>query len=541
MNRIRYNLFKIILLLFMCFVGGAGWQYYHQNHLFTLNIIHTNDLHAHLIPFNTDNRTCDYKTNDCLGGFARIKTLIDSYRSKYPHSVLLDAGDRFSGTVFYTLRKSQDIIRLMNDWQYDALTIGNHEFDDGISEIEKMMQKLKAPVVCANAVFPETTPLAQQIKSSVILERNGRKIGIIGALTQDVKIETIHAKEIKLLPLLQTIQAEVDNLKKQQVDIIILLSHIGFNNDKSIAQQINDIDVIVGGHTHTLLSNNPQEKEANGSYPTVVQNPNGKPVLIVSTGMGGQHIGNLAVTFNRQGEIKSYTGDTVVVNNTITPDTTVLMDITAIEQKLKDILNEPITSVREPISLTPTEFFCSQSCYAGEILTDSLKRIIPNVDIVILNAGGIRAGLPNGMITFQHLAQTFPFDSYGAIVPLTGEQIQAYLTLGLKKYNPKDRTNAFLQTAGLSYSFNPQTKQLVSVTINNQPIQDDKIYRVAMPSFIAGGGDGYPEHTEFEVIPESIRSLMKKAMQSLDYQLPPFENRIQAIQPDIQSLKKEQK
>ncbi len=534
MSRIRYKFIKIIIFLFICSSIGGGWQYYQNTQQFTLNIIHTNDLHAHLIPFNLDNRTCDYQSKECRGGYARIKTLIDSYRAKYPHTVLLDAGDRFSGTVFYTLRKSQDIIRLMNDWQYDALTLGNHDFDDGIGEIEKMMKQFQAPVICSNAVFPKTTPLAQLIKPAVILEKGNRKIGVIGALTPDVKTETVHAKEIQLLPLAQTIQAEVDKLQKQQVDIIILLSHIGFDKDQSIAKQVTGIDVIVGGHTHTLLSNN--STEAEGVYPTVIKNPEQKPVLIVSAGIGGQHIGNLAVTFDNRGDIQSYSGNTVVVDNTIPPNTTILNDIITIEQKLENILQEPIVSTATPVSLTPQTLFCSQSCYVGEILTNSLKQIIPNVDVVILNAGSIRAGLPQGTITFQHLAQSFPFDSYGAIVSLSGEQILTYLTHGLKKYNPKGRTNAFLQTAGLSYSFNPQTKQLVSVTINNQPVEPDKIYRVAMPSFIAGGGDGYPEHSEFEVIPESIRLLMKKAMQSPDYKVPPFENRIQTIQPDIQSL-----
>ncbi len=538
MVQLRRQFVKIIFFLFICFILGAGWRFYEDNRLYTLNLIHTNDLHAHLIPYHIDNRTCDYQMKECQGGFARIKTVIDTYRQKHPDMVLLDAGDRFSGTVFYTLRKGQDVIRLMNEWGYDALTLGNHDFDDGIGEIEKMMQQIKSPVICANAVFPETTSLARQIKSSVIIERGGRKIGIIGLLTPDVKTETIHAKEITLSPLIKTIESEIAKLRQQQVDIVILLSHIGFDKDKTIAKQVRDIDVIVGGHTHTLLSNNPAETEADGSYPTIVKNPDGKDVLIVSTGIGGQHIGRLSVTFDRYGTVRSYDGDTVSIDTSIVPDATVLNDITTIEHKLKDILHEEIVTTSVPVSLTDNGTFCSQSCYVGEVLTDALKRAIPEADFVILNAGGIRAGLSQGVITFQHLAQSYPFDSYGAIVSLTGQQVQEYLTLGLKKYTPKDRTNALLHVAGLSYSFNPQTKQLVSVTVNNQPIEDDKIYQVAMPSFIAGGGDGYPEQTNLKVIPQSIRLLMKQAMQAPDYKLPPFENRIQTIQPAIQTLNK---
>ncbi len=533
MTYMRRQFLKISLIIFICLTVGIGIQYGYNHQSFTLNLVHTNDLHAHLIPFHPDNRVCDYQSADCRGGFARIKTLIDDYRTKHPDMVLLDAGDRFSGTVFYTLRKGQDVIRLMNQWQYDAMTLGNHDFDDGITEIEKMMKQIKTPVICANAVFPETTSLSKQITPSAVIERNGRKIGIIGLLTPDVKTETIQAKEITLRPLIQTVQDEVNRLKKQDINIIILLTHIGFETDKTVAQQVRDVDIIIGGHSHTLLSNNPTEKEAQGAYPTIIHNPENQPVLIVSTGIGGHFIGELSVTFNQSGIVQTYQGNTVLADNTVTPDKAVLTEIADIERTLNDILNEPIVQSEQPISLTPKKLFCSQSCHIGEILTDSLKRVIPDTDIVILNAGSIRAGLPEGTITFQHLAQSFPFDSYGAIVPLSGKQIQAYLEHGLKKYNPNDRTNALLQTAGLSYTFNPQTKKLVSVTVNNQPMNPDKVYQVAMPSFIAGGGDGFPEQTNLRVIPESIRDLIKKAMQMPDYTIQPLENRIETVQNNI--------
>lgn len=494
----------------------------------TLHLMHTNDLHAHLIPFHPDNRVCDYEQPACRGGFARLKGLIESYRQKYPDLILLDAGDRFSGTVFYSLRKGQDIIRLMNEMSYDVMTLGNHDFDDGLNEIEKMMLSLEAPMVVANAVFPETTPLAHQIKRSVVIERNGRKIGVIGALTKDVKIETVFAKEIQLIPLAQAIQQEANQLKAQGVDIIILLSHIGFEMDQLLAQQLKEIDVIVGGHSHTLLSNQ-NTKDVRGFYPTVIQNPIGKPVLIVSTGMGGQYIGQLNVVFDKAGEIVSYDGDTIEVNSTRPIDTNMRQEIELIEQEMKAQLEELLTTTQNPISFTPKQLFCSESCYVGEVLTSLLLQAVPEADIAFLNAGGIRAGLPQGDIHYQQLVQSYPFDSAGAVVLLTGVEIQNYIRYGLKNYSGDDRTNAFLQTAGLSYTFHPKTKRLLSVSYKGQPIDNKRLYHVVMPAFIAQGGDGYPVQTNVQVLPDSVRTLLKKAMQNSAYHLPVFENRIRTV------------
>lgn len=517
----------ILLIGIVCFICGICglYQYTQKTELMTLHLMHTNDLHAHLIPFHPDNRVCDYEQPACRGGFARLKALIDSYRQKYSDLILLDAGDRFSGTVFYSLRKGQDIIRLMNEMSYDVMTLGNHDFDDGLNEIEKMMTSLQAPMVVANAVFPETTPLVNQIKKSVVIERNGRKIGVIGALTKDVKIETVYAKEIQLIPLAQVLQQEANRLKAQGVNIIILLSHIGFEMDQSLAQQLEGIDVIVGGHSHTLLSNQ-NTQDVRGRYPTVIQNPIGKPVLIVSTGMGGQYIGQLNVVFDSAGKIVSYEGDTIEVNSNSPIDPKMRQEIALIEQEMKAQLEELLTTAQNAIPFTPKQLFCSESCYVGEVLTSLLLQAVPDADIAFLNAGGIRAGLPQGGIHYQQLVQSYPFDSAGAIVSLTGEEIKNYIEHGLKNYTTDDRTNAFMQTAGISYTFNPKTKRVLSIMYQGQPLDSKRIYRVVMPAFVAQGGDGYPEQSNVQILSDSVRTLLKKAMQTPGYHLPSFENRI---------------
>lgn len=526
----RKILLSVFLIVLLCLCGGIGiWhgnQQEKENVRFTLHLMHTNDLHAHLIPFNSDNRTCDYEQPACLGGFARLKTLVNQYRQHYPDMILLDAGDRFSGTVFYSLQKGENIIRLFNEMKYDAVTLGNHEFDDGLSEIEKMMTLIKSPVIVSNVIFPQDSPLAQTIMKSVIIRRGEQKIGVIGLLTDEMKTQSAFAKEIRLRPLLSSVQAETARLKDKGVSIIIVLSHIGFEADKSLANLSQNIDIIVGGHTHTLLSNNPAFPNVQGRYPTVVQNKSGQPVLIVSAGYGGEYAGQLTVEFNQNGEILSYKGDTQQINTTVPPDNVMKNEIEAVEQSLQNQLDEVVTVSPRSVLLTKNTAFCSEECHIGEVLTDTLLQAVPSAKMAFLNAGGIRAGLPKGTIRYGQLVQSYPFDSSAVIVNLTGKEIVSYLEIGLRDYIPDQRTNAFLQTAGLSYTFNPLTKKVITVLHNGEPLHLNESYPVVMASFLARGGDGYPEQPKAQEIHSSLRQLLKQQMQRADYKFSPFENRI---------------
>lgn len=524
-NTIYKYIFPIIVLVGIL-IGVV--LYFSTSKTLELHLLHTNDLHSHLLPFNSDNRKCTYNQEDCLGGFATIKTIIDSYRQKHPGLVLLDAGDRFSGTVFYTLRKSQDIIPLMNQFQYDALTLGNHDFDSGLSEIEKMMKVINAPVVSANVKFPKESVLAKKIKKSVIIERQGQKIGIIGALTPDIKTETASAKEIDLSPLVQSIQAEIDILHKQNIQYIILLTHIGFDLDKEIASQLTGVDIIVGGHSHTLLSNNDMEKQKQDSYPVIVSNKSGEKVLIVSSGFGGQYIGLLSVVL-KDGSVQSYNGDTIRIDSLIQPNQAMKVQIEQIEQELAEQLNKPIMTLDKNVSLTPNQLFCSEECYIGEVLTDALKQKYQDVDFVFMNAGGIRSGLFQGDVSFKQLAEVYPFDSSIVVVKMTGAQIKAYLQYGINNYLSDDRTNAFIQAAGLSYIFDSQAKKIISVQTQQGDLDNNKEYQVILPSFLAGGGDGFPVCPIEKELSQSVRNLLIDIFQLPTYRLPVLEKRIQKI------------
>ncbi len=497
---------------------------------FKLDLLHTNDLHAHFLPFKSDGSSCTYNT--CRGGWAKIKSFIDKERKNNPNLILLDAGDRFSGTVFYTLRKSQDMPLLLNEMKYDAMCLGNHDFDDGLPELEKFQKKINAPILNSNIIFPQKSDLSKSILPAIVLHKMGRQIGIISALTPTTKTTSSNAKEIELTEPIETIQPLIQKLKKQNVDIIILLNHIGIDKDIELAQQLSDVDIIVSAHTHTLLSNNPNEKDAKGGYPVVIKNKDNKNVLIVSAGIGGHHVGKLSVEFDEKGEILAYQGDTIPMDNSITPDSQMLKILETIQSEIDTILNQKIFSTTQKIPLTHDGLFCSESCYIGEVLTDSLlkaaQKIEPKTDFAFLNSGGIRAGFQQGDITFKNIAQTYPFDSKAVIVKIKGKDIISYLNHGLKEYVTDDRTNPFIQTGGLGYLFSGTNKLVKKIDIPNKTLEDEKEYLVVMPSFLAKGGDGFPILDVVTELPEkSIREEIISILKNSP--IKKFENRIKKM------------
>lgn len=495
---------------------------------FNLKILHTNDLHAHLIPFKNDGSNCSYET--CRGGFARIKSFIDKKRKEDPNLILLDAGDRFSGTIFYTMNKGENISTLMEQMNYDAMALGNHDFDDDLPELEKFEQKITAPLLASNVQFPTESELNKTILPALVIHKNNKQIAILSILTKETKETSSSADKITLLNEKKVLTKYIQKIKENNIDIIILVNHNGIEEDIKLAKAFSDIDVIISAHTHTLLSNNPTEN-AKGPYPITIEHENGKKTLVVSAGIGGHHVGELNITLNEKGEIISYTGDTIPMDTKIKPDEKIVQYIKDAEEKINKTINNPIIQLTEKIPLTKNGLFCAESCYMGEVLADALlttaQKNNKEVTVSILNSGGIRSGMPKGEITFKHIAQTYPFDSTAIIVKMTGKELKDYINLGLKNYTNDDRTNAFIQTSGISYSFSEKTKKVTNIKdAQNKTLDDNKFYFIVMPSFLGKGGDGFPKLEPLNVLKGgTIREHLVNYFKNKE-NLKPFENRI---------------
>lgn len=251
-------------LIFAAFAALTVFSAHAQN----LTIIHLNDTHSHIDP----QRSGEYVGR---GGVIEQAAYVDSVRKAdgKRNVLLLHAGDFGQGTSYFTELGGNIEIDVMNAMQYDVVCLGNHEFDNGIDELARRLGNLNNDVVCANYDFTGT-PLQGLVKPYVIVKKAGRKIGVVGVLTDIMRVVDVNiAKALKYQEPAQVVNRYADYLKNEMdCDMVICLSHLGYKEDKELASQLSDVDVIVGGHSHTLLHKKQVIKDAEGDEVVVVQN-----------------------------------------------------------------------------------------------------------------------------------------------------------------------------------------------------------------------------------------------------------------------------
>ncbi len=212
-----------------------------------LVILHTNDTHSQIEPYT-------YKADTNVGGFLRREAYIREVRSQHPNVLLFDAGDFSQGTPYFNFFKGYTEVYLMNAMKYDAVTLGNHEFDNGCAALAKRIRKMNFPVVCANYTFLDKK-LAKAVKPYTIIERDGYKVGVFG-LTVDLKalIAPGTSKYLQYQDPVEAARKMVKTLQDQGCNLIVCLSHVGVEknqmNDYQIAREVPGIDIIIGGHSH---------------------------------------------------------------------------------------------------------------------------------------------------------------------------------------------------------------------------------------------------------------------------------------------------
>lgn len=254
----------------------------------TLVILHTNDTHSQVEPLAANVK------NGGLGGYARRMAFIEQIRSEESNVLLLDAGDFCQGTPYFNFYNGRIEVDAMNKMHYDAATLGNHEFDNGIDTLAAVLKSATFPVVCANYEVAGT-PLENIVKPYVILKKKGLKIGVFGlGVKPDGLISAINFQPLMYhepLPLANELAAQLRNTEK--CDVVICLSHLGFNkplpdfSDVWLAENSENIDVIIGGHTHLLVEQ------------TKIANMNGDSVVVAQMGKSGIAVGKITLSLER--------------------------------------------------------------------------------------------------------------------------------------------------------------------------------------------------------------------------------------------------
>lgn len=459
---------------------------------FKMTVFHTNDTHSN------------------LATTAERGALVKKLRKENPYNVLLDAGDVFSGTLYFNEFEGRADLAVMNYLEYDAMTFGNHEFDLGGSDeghkaLADFIKGAKFPFVSSNVDFSadslfkglQSRTVADKaedgkIYNGIIKEVNGEKIGIFGLTTEET-VDISSPDKITFTNYIIEAKAAVAAFEKAGVNKIIALTHIGFNdsdkvdNDILLAKNVPGIDIIVGGHTHVKLSE-----------PHVV-NADTVPVVIVQAHEYNNVFGQLDVTFDSKGVIKDFKG---------TLHTVKVADAALDEEAAKIIkpFTDKVTATMEKPTGAIAGVFLSGlrdiggvragETNLGNIITDGMlakaKEIDPSTVIAFQNGGGIRASIKQGPITYGEAITVLPFGNSLALMELSGAELKTVFERSVKSYPKED--GGFLHIAGMKLVFNGEAeegKRVVSMTIDGKEIEANQKYKVATNVFTAKGGDGY--------------------------------------------------
>lgn len=429
---------------------------------FDLTVVHVNDTHSHLEPTLIKGKP--------YGGFARLSTLFSNLRAKEKNPIFLHGGDIFQGTIYYNVYKGLADGHLMNLIGFDAVALGNHEFDDGPEGLIPFLRQTEFSKLCANADFSAYPEIVEHVTPTKIINVKGTKVGLIGLITPDLPFISNMGK-IQLIDLDTSIERAIADLESKGVKIHIAVSHVGYAEEIGIAKRHPKLDVIVGGHSHSLLgdSGNPDLPKGIGDYPTKVG-----PVLVVQAWEWAKVAGRMRLSFDRNGVVTKVKGDVIPLDETIKEDPKILSALKAFEK--------PILALKESVvGNTPTEI-TRRSGVMGNLISDAMLRATQSqgAQIALMNSGGMRGDLDAGPITYSEAISIQPFGNTLVLLDLTGAELIATLEAGVRDAGP-------LQVSkGFRYVINGQS---VTATFEDKPIDLAATYRVVTNNFMARGGD----------------------------------------------------
>ena len=472
---------RVAFSLLVLFVFSFGFAVQAQEK--KLNILYSNDLHAHLEPHI---EPWISKTRP-VGGFANIATIVKREKASNSHTVYFDAGDFFTGPYISTLTKGEAIIDAMNYLGLDAACVGNHEFDHNWQNAQAQFAKAKFPILNGNIFVAETGKLVWN-NPYIIKKVNGIRIGIIGLherfafydTTSDEMIRGIDTRDEK--EYLRKYVAELNG----KADIVVLLIHLGIPGTQSttgeadvvrnhkadieLAKSVPGIDVMITGHPHS------------GIREPIISNG----TIIVSTDAYSIELGKLELVYDKKlDKIKSYKNHLdYLFDDEVPDDPTMVAVIAKWKEKLKVITDEKVTTV----TATMTRSYGEESTL-GDMVADAMLATYPEFDFAVTNSGGLRQDIEAGSVKVGDLISTFPFPNTIVQLEMKGSDMRAIFEHGA------GLTNGILQVSkGVEVVYDeskPVGSRIIICKVNGVPLDDNRTYKMLTSNFLADGGDGF--------------------------------------------------
>ncbi|KAK1171922.1 snake venom 5'-nucleotidase-like isoform X2 [Acipenser oxyrinchus oxyrinchus] len=454
---------------------------------FEVTLLHTNDVHARVEETSLHSGKCD-PGGQCYAGVARRLTQINSIRKTEQNVLLLDAGDQYQGTIWFNYYKGDEAAHFMNWLKYDAMALGNHEFDNGMEGlISPFLQKVNCSVLSAN--MKPDQELANKISGLVlpykIFALGSEKVAVVGYTTKETPTLSTPGPNVVFQDEVQALQVEVDKLKTLGINKIIALGHSGFETDKLIAKKVSGVDVVIGGHSNTFLYTGtpPSNDVPVGPYPFIVDSDDGRQVPVVQAYAFGKYLGYLKVTFNKQGNVVTAKGNPILLDSTITEDKELRAEVDLWKQKLSNYSAQVIGKTMVYLNGTTQE--CRfRECNMGNLICDAAVKQKIGGTFYIENCEGLECQLPCNI----------------DLIELKGSTLRAAFEHSVWRHGQS--TGEFLQVSGIRVVFDlskapgHRVKKLDVLCTKcrvpyYEPLDINKTYKVVIPSYVADGGDGF--------------------------------------------------
>ncbi|MDO5561726.1 MAG: bifunctional UDP-sugar hydrolase/5'-nucleotidase [bacterium] len=432
-----------------------------EKHLKKLTILHSNDLHGDFLSEKIDKKL--------LGGASRLSGYVNKVRAQNKNTLYAIAGDMFRGSVIDSEFKGISTIDIMNLLAPDVVSLGNHEIDYGIAHLVFLEKCAKFPIVNAN-LYIKTTK-TRLFNSHKILKVDGMKIMFIGILTQEIMA---NAKSDQLLGTFVDVEQAAaavgkicNNYRTQDIDLTVVLTHIGFAADKKLAKLLNPkwgVDIIIGGHSHTFL-----KKAAR------VNN-----VLIAQAGVGTDQIGRFDMEVNTDtNSIDSYTWKTIPINAAHCPrdvdlENTILKYKKETDRKYGRLLTKFVRPLTHPVRNQETEL--------GNLFADILQSSF-GVDLVFVGSGSIRGEKLGPVVKYGDLVEIFPYDDDIYSLEMTGKQLYQVFTHLLRDKAFTGETEYYQISKNWQVTYDKKAKKIVDLTFKNKTVDLRKKYSVALQKF----------------------------------------------------------
>ena len=426
-----------------------------------LTLLHSNDIHGDFLAGGA---------NSDAGGISALSGYVVDARAMNKDLLYLVAGDMLQGSLIDTEYKGLSTIEIMNAVNPDVACLGNHEIDYGLPHLLLLERCAKFPIVCANLFIKN--PYTRLFTSHKILKVNGLRIMVIGLITMDVlsslRLDNLLGALVDVADAAKNVGRICNAYRDMDIDLTILLTHIGFEEDKKLATLLDPdwgVDLIIGGHSHTVMD---KPEEVNG-------------VLIAQAGHGTAHIGRFDLLLDTDNNsIKSYHWQYVDIAEAGTPPDRQLEEIIAgfekiVQKEYNHVLCKFPRALTHPARNRETEI--------GNLFCDALKDHL-GVDLMLLGSGSIRQEKAGPTVTRKNLLELMPFDDKVLALRISGAQLRQMIAHMLRDEALDGQHGEFYQfSRGLSVTYNKTTKSFDKFEFIGQPIQDTDVLRVGMQEY----------------------------------------------------------